>query len=256
MSGASVLRRGAPWFIVAGALLVALVITHAAHAVTLVGQVTSVVDGDTIKVTSRGFETTVRLIGIDTPETRRPDTPVQCFGPAASARAKKLLPAGMSVRLVTDESQDTRDRFGRLLAYVYRPGKSGLASVNYALVATGYARAYVFDQERPFRYQAQFLAAERRARALKRGLWGPPCNGNTTKPDPSQAPAPSLTPPPSPPPPSGPSRGGCDPAYPDVCIPPPPPDLNCSEISARNFRVLQPDPHRFDIDGDGVGCEE
>lgn len=239
------------------AMSLTVLVVPVANGVMLTGQVTTVVDGDTIKVTSRGFETAVRLIGIDTPETRKPNTPVQCFGPAASARAKKLLPAGSSVRLVTDKSQDTRDRFGRLLAYVYRPGKSGLASVNYAMVATGYARAYVFDQERPFRYQRQFLAAERRARSARRGLWGPPCNGNTTKPDPSQTPAPSLTPPPPPPPPpSGPSRGGCDPAYPDVCIPPPPPDLNCSEISARNFRVLSPDPHGFDVDGDGVGCEE
>jgi len=57
----------------------------------------------------------------------------------------------------------------------------------------------------------------------------------------------------SPPPP--PPPGNCDPAYPDVCIPPPPPDLDCDDISHRNFRVLQPDPHHFDTDGDGIGCE-
>jgi hypothetical protein len=44
-------------------------------------------------------------------------------------------------------------------------------------------------------------------------------------------------------------------AYPDICIAPPPPDLDCKDISARNFRVLSPDPHRFDRDGDGIGCE-
>lgn len=55
---------------------------------------------------------------------------------------------------------------------------------------------------------------------------------------------------PSPPPP-----GNCDPAYPDVCIPPPPPDLDCADIPYRDFRVLPPDPHRFDGDGDGIGCE-
>ncbi len=55
--------------------------------------------------------------------------------------------------------------------------------------------------------------------------------------------------PPFPPP------GNCDPAYPDVCIPPPPPDLDCADISYRNFRVLPPDPHHFDGDGDGIGCE-
>ena len=57
----------------------------------------------------------------------------------------------------------------------------------------------------------------------------------------------------SPPPP--PPRGNCDPAYPDVCIPSPPPDLDCDETSFRNFRVLPPDPHHFDGDGDGIGCE-
>lgn len=56
----------------------------------------------------------------------------------------------------------------------------------------------------------------------------------------------------SPPPPP---PGDCDPAYPDVCIPPPPPDLDCADIPYRNFRVLPPDPHRFDGDHDGIGCE-
>lgn len=47
----------------------------------------------------------------------------------------------------------------------------------------------------------------------------------------------------------------CDPAYPSVCIPPPPPDLDCPDIRFRNFKVLSPDPHHFDGDGDGIGCE-
>lgn len=57
----------------------------------------------------------------------------------------------------------------------------------------------------------------------------------------------------SPPPPPPPND--CDSAYPDVCIPPPPPDLDCSQVPYRNFRVFAPDPHRFDGDGDGIGCE-
>jgi len=52
------------------------------------------------------------------------------------------------------------------------------------------------------------------------------------------------------------AQSNCDRAYPDVCIPSPPPDLNCKDVSYRNFKVLQPDPHRFDRDKDGVGCEE
>lgn len=53
------------------------------------------------------------------------------------------------------------------------------------------------------------------------------------------------------------AQSNCDPAYPDegVCIPSPPPDLDCRDITYRNFTVLEPDPHHFDGDGDGVGCE-
>jgi hypothetical protein len=61
--------------------------------------------------------------------------------------------------------------------------------------------------------------------------------------------------PPKPPPAPKPARGNCDPAYPTVCIAPAPPDLDCPDISYRNFKVLNPDPHRFDADHDGVGCE-
>jgi hypothetical protein len=60
---------------------------------------------------------------------------------------------------------------------------------------------------------------------------------------------------PPPPAPQPPPPANCDPSYPTVCIPPPPPDLNCGDITFRNFTVLQPDPHRFDSDKDGVGCE-
>jgi Fibronectin type III domain len=63
--------------------------------------------------------------------------------------------------------------------------------------------------------------------------------------------APVVTPPPPPPPPSP----GCSPSYPTVCIPPPPPDLDCGDVSYRRFTVLSPDPHNFDADHDGVGCE-
>ena len=158
-----------------------------ASALTLQGTVSQEVDGDTIKVVSRGFETPVRLIGIDTPETHRPGTVVQCFGPAASARTARLLPVGQRVRLETDPTQATRDRYGRLLAYVYRPGHSGpRASVNFALVATGYAKVYVYGGV-PFRYAKAFLVAQAKARRAKKGLWGPPCRGNTEKPDPSAA---------------------------------------------------------------------
>jgi hypothetical protein len=65
----------------------------------------------------------------------------------------------------------------------------------------------------------------------------------------------SASAPPSTPPPAAPSSGRCDPSYPTVCLPPPPPDLNCADVPFRNFKVLPPDPHHFDGDKDGIGCE-
>jgi hypothetical protein len=72
---------------------------------------------------------------------------------------------------------------------------------------------------------------------------------------PTPVPTPIPTPVPTPVPTVVPPAGNCDPAYPSVCIPPPPPDLDCGEISFRNFTVLPPDPHGFDGDNDGIGCE-
>lgn len=229
--------------------------TGAPAAITLRGSVTDVVDGDTIKVLSRGFETPVRLLGIDTPETRRPGGFVQCFGPAASARTRRLLPNGQEVRLVTDVSQDRRDRYGRLLAYVYKPGKSGATdSVNHALVATGYAKVFIY-RGNPFRHAKPFEEAEARARRRAIGLWGEPCRGDTTKRDPSTIPPPNATP-------SAlagatsaaPSRGSCDSNYRGACVPPYPPDVDCADVTG-SVTVVGRDPHRLDGDGNRFGCE-
>ncbi len=89
-------------------------LSPAAHAVT--AKVVRVVDGDTIEVSIDGSDEDVRYIGIDTPETVKPDTPVQCYGPQASAEDHRLV-EGRTVRLVFD--RERRDVYGRLLAYVY-----------------------------------------------------------------------------------------------------------------------------------------
>ncbi len=222
---------------------------HHPRATTLDGTVSDVVDGDTIKVVSRGFETPVRLIGIDTPETVHPSTPVQCFGPAASAMTTRLLPIGQRVRLVTDPTQHTRDRYARLLAYVFTPGRAGArGSVNFTLVRTGRAKVYVYGGVR-FGYTDAFLRAQSRARKAKTGLWGPPCNGNTTRPDPSARSTPA-------PAPAAPRAPGCDPNYAGACIPVYPPDVDCNEIADRNFRVVGTDVDHLDVDHDGIACEE
>jgi micrococcal nuclease len=99
-------------------------------------RVVRVVDGDTIVVSLAGREERVRYIGVDTPETVKPGAPVECFGKKASARNKALLPPGTEVRL--DRDAEERDRYGRLLAYVYR-ARDGLF-VNASLAATATRR--------------------------------------------------------------------------------------------------------------------
>jgi micrococcal nuclease len=83
-------------------------VAMAQQPTVLRGTIDYVVDGDTVRIVSRGFQTTIRLIGIDTPETKRPGYPVQCGGPAASAETTRLLPVGLAVRVVSDPSQDIR----------------------------------------------------------------------------------------------------------------------------------------------------
>lgn len=223
-------------------------------AIVLAGVITDVVDGDTIKVEARGVETTVRLIGIDTPETRHPAKPVQCFGPAASRQLRRLLPIGQRVRLVSDPTQDTRDRYGRFLAYVLKPGRSRPSgSVNYSLVASGHAKSYVYGGV-PFRDATAYQAAEDRARAQDRGLWGRPCHGDTDQPDPSDDPPPAPRPIAAPEA-AEPQAGNCDPNYAGACIPPVPPDLDCGDVSATDFASVGSDPHGFDSEGDGLACE-
>jgi micrococcal nuclease len=95
--------------------------------------VSRVIDGDTIEVRIGGEEDEVRYIGIDTPETVKPGTPIQCFGPQASAVNHRLV-EGRRARLVFD--RERRDVYGRLLAYVYVDGRF----VNAYLVRRGYAR--------------------------------------------------------------------------------------------------------------------
>ena len=131
--------------------------------------VVRVVDGDTVDVRIGGREDTVRLIGIDTPETVDPRSPVECFGEEASNRTKALLPAGTAVRLVADV--EARDRYDRLLAYVYRDDGT---FVNLSLVEDGYASVLTYPPN--VAHVDEFTAAAARARDAGRGLWGA-CGG-------------------------------------------------------------------------------
>ena len=132
--------------------------------------VVSVVDGDTIVASVHGTEERIRLIGIDTPETKKPDTPVQCFGPQASDFTKHLLPAGTALHLERDV--EARDKYGRLLAYVYLAG-DGLF-VNLHIVRQGYARLLTFPPN--VAHVDEFVAAARAAERDDIGLWAG-CSG-------------------------------------------------------------------------------
>lgn len=124
-----------------------------------------VIDGDTIEVRFPSGIETVRLLGIDTPETVHPTKPIECHGPEASASLKRLLPPGTTIRLERD--QQFRDHFGRMLAYVYRFDDDRF--VNLDQVATGMAEANIIAPNRAF--STVFQQAEARARVNNLGRW-------------------------------------------------------------------------------------
>jgi micrococcal nuclease len=154
-------------FIALAAAVAALVIGHgrggSSSSGPLQGRVVRVVDGDTIKVQLDGGRTErVRYIGIDTPESVKPDTPVQCFAEKAS-HFNAALVDGREVLLRTDAEQ--RDRYGRLLAYVYAGGRF----INRELVARGYARTLTIPPN--VAHADEFARLARRARSAGIGLW-------------------------------------------------------------------------------------
>lgn len=183
-----------------------------------------VIDGDTIDVRINGSTERVRYIGVNTPERNQP-------GYSEATKANRSLVESGPLWLARDVSE--RDRFGRLLRFVI----AGEQFVNLALVEQGMAQVATFPPD--VRCADTYLAAQQRARDNGTGLWA-----NRTAPavQPTVAPA---------------TGQSCHPAYPDVCIPPPPPDLNCRDIPHRRFRVdwTYGDPHGFDGDRDGIGCE-
>jgi micrococcal nuclease len=123
------------------------------------------VDGDTIHVTINGADDRVRFIGIDTPETHGRGGLVECFGKEAADHTASLIPVGTAVRLVRDA--EPRDRYGRLLAYVYRARDN--LFVNMALARDGYADVLTYPPN--VAHATEFVAAVADARDHNRGLW-------------------------------------------------------------------------------------
>jgi len=127
--------------------------------------ITHFTDGDTFAVDMNGKTEKVRLIGVDTPETHKPNSPVQCYGPAAAAYTKNLI-GTQKVRLEADPKNTNRDRYDRLLRYAYLPDGR---LVQHELIANGYGFAYT---QFPFTKVDDFVQAEKQADAAKKGLWG------------------------------------------------------------------------------------
>ena len=126
--------------------------------------VVSVVDGDTIRIRYNGEETPLRLIGVDTPETVDSRTTVECFGKEASEYLKELL-TGKKVRIEADSTQSDRDKYNRLLRYVYLDGED----VGLKIISGGYGHEYTYNV--PYVKQATYKEAQTEASDNKRGLW-------------------------------------------------------------------------------------
>ncbi len=157
----------------------------------------------------------IRLALVDAPEIG------EMGGDRAIAFLTRIIPVGTLVRVDQDNRQPF-DVYGRILAVVYKDNMN----VNALLIKYGVARLY--DK---YCSKSEF-GDDPWAVRLGCGT------GSQTK---------TIT--------HTRTSKNCHPSYPDVCIPPPPPDLDCSDIPYRNFRVLPPDPHHFDGDKDGIGCE-
>lgn len=203
-------------------------------------RVTRVVDGDTVhlKAEAEGdvlqstADVTVRLLEIDTPETVKPNTPVQCFGPEASAYTKKLLPVGTQLWVGADK--EARDKYGRYLLYVWTEDGTFL---NQKLVQEGYAKAVLFRPND--KYWPLMQAAQTSAKASDKGLW------KACAPKPAPTTAKPTTHAPPPPPPPAPST---DPRF-----------STCKAAKAAGYGPYTRGDTEYnwykDADSDGVVCE-
>lgn len=131
--------------------------------------VSEVIDGDTIKVYAGSGIETIRLIGINAPEKSSPYREEECFGVEASAEADKML-SGSKVFLEADPMVSDKDKYGRLLRYVFMPDGR---FVNAELVAGGFAFNYPYEN---FQYLKYFNGLENRAKSARLGLWGEKCD--------------------------------------------------------------------------------
>ena len=208
-------------------------ISPTAIAQSLPARVSGVGDGDPITVDQAGEKVKVRMSCIDAPELKQ-----GLVGETSRNRLKALLPMGTSVTLrVVDQ-----DQYGRTVAEVFK----GSQSINLVMVQEGQAVIYrqYFNGCRASK--DQYEQAEFRAKQRKLAFWrqsSPVMPWDFRRGITASVPR------------SASRSTKCDPSYPDLCLPPGGPDLDCKDVSARRFRVLPPDPHHFDGDVNGIGCE-
>lgn len=128
-------------------------------------KVVKVIDGDTVQLDIGGKRETLRLIGLDTPESVDPRKPVQCFALEASKKAKEIL-SGKKVSLEADGTQGDKDNYNRLLRYVFLEDGTNF---NKLMISEGYGHEYTYNK--PYKYREEFKLAETEATLNKKGLW-------------------------------------------------------------------------------------
>jgi len=209
---------------------------------TETGKVVKVVDGDTVDVSISGQVMRLRLIGLNTPETKDPRKPVECFGKEASDQAKKLL-NGKTVSLETDPTQGNVDKYNRFLRFLWIDGK---ILYNLQMIQDGYAFEYTYNL--PYKYQEQFKQAQRDAREKERGLWNPNACGGELKPvsEQPQTEQSSEAPTPTPKSEKQESKFSCS------------PKKTCNQMSSCEeayFHLRECGNRSLDRDKDGIPCE-
>lgn len=221
-------------------------------------KIIDIVDGDTIQAEVDGSIESIRIIGIDAPESVNP---AECYADESLNFARQLLADGW-IQLESDPTQDNRDTYGRLLRYIWFNDN---IDFGLSMISTGHAYEYTFRSV--YNKQQSYRLAQTTAESEQVGLWSTDtCNGEkivpaeepqpsspapTTSTAPRSFSAPSTTPTPQP---AAPSSGNCDSNYSGGCVPISSTDLNCSDISF-SVRVIGTDIHNFDRDKDGYGCE-
>jgi endonuclease YncB( thermonuclease family) len=203
-------------------------------------RVARIIDGDTLELRNGD---TIRLVQIDAPETNG-----ECYATQSTKALRSLLPRGAEVRLESDPRLDNRDRYGRLLRYLFREGQS----VNLALVKQGAASVWFYQGDRG-RYWRELKRAADNAQAKERGAWGAcQASGNyltawRVRQKPEQKPAQPAS--------------NCHPSYKGACLDPTASDYDCAGGSGDGpkytgfVRVVGYDEYDLDADSDGSGCE-